>query len=183
VPFLDVEDPLPFRPGRVIVAGTSGSGKTTVARLAGARLGVTPVEIDALHHGPSWTPRPSFEADVQAFAAGPAWATEWQYDRVRDLLADRAELAIWLDLPRAAVMRQVVRRTVRRQVRREKLWNGNVEPPLWTVLTDRRHIIRWAWNTHRLTAERMAALARRRPELPIVRLTGRSQVTRWLERL
>ena len=27
---------------------------------------------------------------------------------------------------------------------RQVLWNGNIEPPLWTVFTDPEHIVRWA---------------------------------------
>ena len=77
-------------------------------------------------------------------------------------------------------MRQVVRRTVLRRLRREQLWNGNREPPFRTVLTDREHIVRWAWNTHQVSAERVVELAARRPELRIVRLRSRTEVTRWV---
>jgi adenylate kinase family enzyme len=134
-----------------------------------------------LHHGPAWTPRESFAADVDAFSAQPRWVTEWQYGSVRDLLADRAELLIWLDLPRRTVMRQVVRRTLRRRLRREVLWNGNIEPPLHTIFTDRDHIVRWAWSTHHKSTLRVAAVRERRPELTIVRLDSRAAVERWCE--
>jgi adenylate kinase family enzyme len=148
VAMLGPVDPLPCRPYRVLVAGTSGAGKTTTAaRIAGV-LGIPHVEIDALFHGSDWTPRPSFESDVHAFSAGPAWATEWQYSAVRAHLAACADLLVWLDLPRSLVMRQVIRRTLVRRLRRQQLWNGNREPALWTIFTDREHIVRWAWNTN-----------------------------------
>jgi adenylate kinase family enzyme len=87
---LGPDDPLPRRPRRVLVAGASGAGKTTVAGRVAAVLGVPHVELDSLYHGPGWVPRPEFEADVYAFTAGPAWVTEWQYTKVRPLLAARA---------------------------------------------------------------------------------------------
>lgn len=180
---LGVGDALPHRPRRVLVAGTSGAGKTTTAARLGLVLGLPHVEIDALFHGPGWTPREDFLADVEAFSAEPAWVTEWQYGAVRDLLADRADLVVWLDLPRALVMRQVVARTLRRRLRREVLWNGNVEPALRTVLHDPEHIVRWAWATHARTGQRIHALGRRRPELPVVRLTSHRQGRAWLEDL
>jgi adenylate kinase family enzyme len=180
VPLLGFGDPLPRRPARVLVAGTSGAGKTTLAARIGEVLAVPHVEIDALFHGAGWVPRPSFEDDVRRFAATPGWVTEWQYPAVRPLLADRADLLVWLDVPRPRVMRQVVARTLRRRLRRERLWNGNVEPPLRTVLTDPEHIVRWAWTTHPHTAERVAALRLQRPELPVVRLTDRREIDRWL---
>jgi adenylate kinase family enzyme len=180
VPLLGPDDPLPRGVRRVLVAGPSGAGKTTLAATTAAALGLTHVEVDALFHGPGWTPRPSFVADVERLAAGEGWVTEWQYGAVRDLLAARADLLVWLDLPRALVLHQVVRRTVVRRVRRQALWSGNLEPPLWTVLTDREHIVRWSWATHAVAATRVRALRERRPELPVVRLRSRREVRRWV---
>ncbi len=148
-------DPLPAAPRRILIAGCSGAGKSTLAAELSARLGLPYRELDALHHGPNWVPRPEFVADVTAFAATDAWISEWQYRAVRALLLDRAELLIWLDLSRWRVFSQLVPRTVRRRLRRVQLWNGNVEPPLWTVLTDRDHLLRWAWRTYPRTAERV----------------------------
>lgn len=170
-------------PRRVLVAGTSGSGKTTLSAHIARALDLPHIEIDALYHGPNWEPRSSFAADVERFSSAAGWVTEWQYGIVRDLLADRADLVVWLDLPKAVVMRQVVRRTVSRRLRREVLWNGNLEPPLWTIVRNPDHIVRWAWTTHHQSALRIAALRERRPELPVVRLHSRTEAARWLAAL
>ena len=173
-------DGLSGSPKRVLVAGTSGSGKTTVARSLAEILGVPHVEIDELFHGPNWRPNPDFVAAVESFSSREAWITEWQYGSVRPLLAARADLLVWLDYPRALVMSQVVRRTIRRRIRREVLWNGNVEPPLRTIVSNREHIIRWAWRTHRKTAQAVEELVRARPGLPVVRLANRAEAEEWL---
>ena len=180
MPILDAVAPLPVRPRRVLVAGTSGAGKTTFASRVAVLLDIPHIEIDALFHGPGWTPQDSFESEVHKFSAGPSWVTEWQYTQVRAILAQRADLLVWLNLPRALVMRQVIGRTVRRRWARQVLWNGNCEPPLWTILTDREHVVRWAWSTHHKTATRVAALLEKHPDLVIVRLTSRNDVERWL---
>lgn len=177
---LSAGDLLPRRPQRVLVAGTSGSGKTTLAARISERLNMRHVEIDALFHGPDWVPREEFEADVEAFIAEPRWVTEWQYSAVRERLAKRADLLVWLDLRRATVMRRVVRRTVRRRLCRQVLWNGNIEPPLWTVFTNREHIIRWAWSTHHKTVQRIAAVGSQLPDLVIVRLRDQKGVDQWM---
>ena len=180
VQYLNATDVLPVRPQRVIVTGTSGSGKRHLAARIGAALQIPHIEIDALHHGPGWTKRPTFETDVWRFAQSPQWVTEWQYSAVRPLLAERADLLVWLDLCLTRVMWQVIRRTIGRSWRREILWNGNLEPPLWTILRDRDHIVRWAWRTHGQTRNRVVDLAEERPHLTIVRLGNRAEIERWV---
>ena len=118
--------------------------------------------------------------DVSAFAAQPRWVTEWQYGKARPLLLRRADLLVWLDLSRAVVMRRVLRRTAQRRLSRTVLWNGNLEPPLSTFLTDRDHIVRWAWRTHHQAAERVAAAVSSRADLSVVRLASQHEVDQWL---
>jgi adenylate kinase family enzyme len=178
--WLTWRDELPYRPARILLAGTSGSGKSTLARTVGAVLDLRYVELDALHHGPHWTPRSEFLNDVQQLAATERWTTEWQYPAARPVLAERADLLILLDLPRWVVMSRITRRTLSRRLHHVELWNGNIEPPLRTILHDRDHIIRWAWRTHTDHVARVTELIQRNPPLPIVRLTTQAQVDGWL---
>ncbi len=46
---------------RIAVCGPTGSGKTTVARQLGHRLGLPVIELDALFHQPNWEPTPEEE--------------------------------------------------------------------------------------------------------------------------
>jgi adenylate kinase family enzyme len=177
---LTARDVLPSTPRRVLVAGTSGSGKTTLAGRIAVTVGARHTEIDALYHGPNWTPRDNFMLDVAAFVAQPTWVTEWQYGKARPLLLRRADLLVWLDLPRVVVMRRVVRRTAQRRISRTVLWNGNLEPPLSTFFTDRDHIVRWAWRTHHENAQRVAAAVTARADLSVVRLRSQRDVDAWL---
>ena len=125
-------------------------------------------EIDALFHGPDWTPRESFVDDVDALIAQRRWVTEWQYPSVRERLAEHADLMVWLDLPRHRVMRQVVARTIHRRLKRVELWNGNREGSLLAVLTDPEHIIRWAWTSHHRNRDHVHSAAVSNPHLTIV---------------
>ena len=180
---LTAEDPLPSRPLRVAVAGVSGVGKTTLAGTIATALGSRHVEIDGLFHGPDWVPRPEFVADVEQFTAEPTWVTEWQYADARRLIAERADLLVWLDLPFRITLARVVRRTLRRRLRRETLWNGNQEPPLHTFFTDREHIVRWAISTRHKYDDRVRTLEQDFPRLIVVRLRSRAEVDQWVQRL
>ncbi|WP_174777043.1 AAA family ATPase [Cryobacterium lactosi] len=178
---LSYDGALPQRPRRVLVAGVSGTGKTTLAARIAGLTGGAHTEIDALFHGPNWVQRPDFLDDVRAFIAAESWTTEWQYSVARPLLAESADLLVWLDLPFLRVtLPRVIRRTIRRRVHREALWNGNVEPPLHTVFTDREHIVRWAVSTRRNYHQRVPQLALEHPHLVVVRLRSQREVERWL---
>jgi len=181
---LSVDDPLPFRPHRVLIAGVTGAGKTTFARRLGALWGLRHVEIDALFHGPGWTPRPRFLDDVRAFAAEDRWVTEWQYtSKGTDVvLAPRAELVVWLAYPRRVVRARLLRRTVSRHVRRTELWNGNTERGLVTMFRrdPEQNILLWQARTLHKWDERMPDVERRFPHLTIVRLRHPREAERWL---
>src|SRR5262245_50276342 len=96
---------------KVVVVGNSGSGKSTLARALASRLGVAYIELDALHHGPGWTRRPTFVADVDAATLGSEWVVDGNYAAVRELLWSRADTIVWLDLSRWLTEWRVVRRS------------------------------------------------------------------------
>ncbi len=178
---LRFDDPLPLRPRRVLVAGVSGAGKSTLARRIARVLDAPYTELDALYHGPEWTPREGFVEDVRMLADQPSWTTEWQYSTARPLLVERADLLVWLDVPFATVtLPRVVRRTLRRSLHREVLWNGNIEPPLRTFFYDREHIVRWSIRTRRKYKGRIPQLDADLPHLAIVRLRTQRELEAWM---
>lgn len=170
-------------PRRVLVAGTAGVGKTTTAGRISRVIGAPHTEIDGLYHGPGWTVRPTSAQDVDMVTSAPTWVSEWQYHGVRRLLVDRADTLVWLDLPKPQALWRLVRRTVRRRRHRTALWNGNVEPPLWTFLTRRDHILRWGIAQRNAMREQVPALVRTAPHLRIVRLRSQREIDRFVEGL
>lgn len=182
---LSARDPLPFPPDRVLVAGVTGSGKTTLARRLAEMWELRHVEIDGLFHGPNWTPRPEFLDDVRAFAAEDRWITEWQYTSkgTDEIMTPRAQLAIWLDYPWPVVRGRLLRRTLSRSIRRTVLYNGNVEKPLRQLLSTRDpddNILAWQTKTRHSWAQQMPVKRERFPHLTVVRLRHPRETERWL---
>ncbi len=145
----------------MVVKGGSGSGKSTFAAELARRLGVPHVELDGLHHGPSWQEATAEELRARVEAAlddARGWVVDGNYEgKLGTLVLDRAELVVWLDLPLHVKLRRLWRRTLRRIRSREVLWNGNRESwrgAFWgaeslfarTVRTHYSHRRRWpAW--------------------------------------
>jgi adenylate kinase family enzyme len=168
---------------RILVAGAAGAGKTTLAARISAVTGAPHTEIDGLYWRAGWTANETFVREVEALVAGDAWVTESQYRQVLPLLAGRADLLVWLRPPRPLVLWRVVRRTVRRRIRRELLWGVNHEQPLWHILTDRDHIIRYAVRGFRMTEDRIRETVDAQPSLRVVQLRSRRDVERLLASL
>jgi adenylate kinase family enzyme len=175
---------------RISVVGTSGSGKTTVARRIAARLGLPHVELDSIYHQPGWTTLPTeeFVARVDALTDADGWVVDGNYREVSDEgpVWVKADTIVWLDVSDARLMQQVVGRTFRRWITREELWNGNREPLSGPFRWDpEQSIIRWAWTRRRPTRERYDAAFTdpTRSHQLLVRLRTRAEIEAWIERL
>ena len=116
-------------PRRFVIIGTSGSGKTSLAKAVSSKLGIPHVELDSFQHGPNWTERPQeeFRASVDAATRAEAWVVDGNYSFARDLIWPRAQVLVWLNFSLPVTFGRVFQRTARRIISREELWNGNRE--------------------------------------------------------
>jgi hypothetical protein len=113
-----------------ILASASGSGKTTLGRRLAEALDVPFHELDAIHHQAGWRELDALELRrrVEPLVAGEGWVIDGAYrSKLGDLVLERADTVVWLDLPRRVWLPRLVARTARRVVTREELWNGNRE--------------------------------------------------------
>jgi adenylate kinase family enzyme len=155
---------------RVVVVGASCSGKTTFARELAGILGSTHVELDALHWGPDWVPkpRPEFGRLTDIATTQPQWVVDGNYRVVRDVVWPRATSIVWLNLAFPTVFGRAIRRTLRRSLTGEELYAGNRES-LRRAFLSRESILLWVLQTH----------GRRRREFRNLKETTRG--LRWFE--
>jgi adenylate kinase family enzyme len=114
---------------RIVVVGTTSSGKSTLASQLAQKIGGGFIELDALHWEPNWveTPDEVFRERVMAAISSQDWVVAGNYSVVRDIVWQNAEAIIWLDYPFHIVFWRLLTRTIRRLVHQEELWNGNRE--------------------------------------------------------
>jgi adenylate kinase family enzyme len=169
-------------PHHIVIAGTTGSGKTTIARRLAAIIGGEHVELDALYWEPGWTPAeiPVFRERVAKAIEAPRWVLDGGYaSHVHDIAWPKADVFVWLDYHFPLVMTRLLRRTFSRVRSGEELWNGNRER-LREQFMSRDSLLWWAVKAH-FKYHRTYPDYFRRPELAHVRFT-RLRTPRQTER-
>ena len=134
---------------RIVIVGTTGSGKTTLSKRLSQMLGIPTVELDAIRHGPNWaeTPDDEFRRRIADSLRGDRWIVDGNYTVARDIIWPRATTLIWLDYPFPLVFWRLFRRTMIRGIMRTKLWNDNTED-LWRHFLTKDSLFLWAIQTH-----------------------------------
>lgn len=132
---------------RVLVVGTSGSGKTAFASALAERLETSHIELDALYWGENWVPNP--EADyIEALSSAlesEMWVIDGNISPQNSAMLHRATSIVWLNYSFPVVFGRAVRRTFRRIRTGERLYAGNQESirqvfdlgwiPWWVIRT------------------------------------------------
>ncbi len=148
-------------PKRVIVLGTSGAGKTSLAIELARTLGVPHVEFDALRHGPNWTETPDdeFRALIAEALSGDRWVADGNYSVAREVAWSKATTLVWLDYPFPVIFWRLTLRIFRRGIFRVELWNGNRER-LRDHFFTRESLWLWVVKTHWRRRQQLPALFR-----------------------
>ena len=146
---------LDFDLRRVVVIGSSYSGKTTLAKQIAGELGAQHIELDAIHWMPNWVQRPPEELrKLTAVAvARDRWVVDGNYQSVRDIVWERATTVIWLDYSFPVVFYRALRRTLSRSLTGQELFSGNRES-LGKAFLSKESILLWVITTfHRRRRE------------------------------
>jgi len=136
---------------RIVVIGTTSSGKSTLAEILSGKLNLDLIELDALYWEANWVKAPNaiFRQRVETAVSSEHWAVAGNYHIVRDLIWPRAEAVIWLDYPLWTIFWQLTRRTFKRWWTQELLWGTNREN-LWMhfKLWSQDSLYHWLFKTY-----------------------------------
>ena len=134
---------------RVVVVGTSCTGKTTFAKRLAKSVGGRHIELDAIHFGPNWTEKPvdEFRELVEKATRPSHWVVDGNYRVTRDIVWTRADTLVWLNYSFSLVWLRALRRTFGRCVTRQELFSGNRES-FRKALLSRESILLWTLQTY-----------------------------------
>jgi adenylate kinase family enzyme len=169
---------------RIVIAGVSGNGKTTLGRQLAQKLGVPFTELDALMHQPGWVPAETetFRREVEeVMDASDGWVLDGMYqDQLGDLVLRRADTLVWLDQPLPLVLRRLVKRAVKDIVSKRDLFNGNRQTWRYAFFT-RDSLVSFAVKSHLKRRREWPEGIGAPPNLEVVRLRSPRDVEHWLE--
>lgn len=171
---------------RVVVLGTTGSGKTTLSRELSRILSVPVVELDAIRHGPNWTETPDdvFRQRVAASLTCDGWIVDGNYSLARDIIWPRATTLVWLDYSFPLVFWRLFGRTMTRGIMRTRLWNDNTED-LWRHFLTKDSLFLWAFQTHWKRRKSLSSVLAS-PDynhIEVLRFKSAGETRKWLERI
>jgi adenylate kinase family enzyme len=133
---------------RISIIGSTGTGKSTLAKQLASILGLECVPIDEHFWLPDWQQRSREEisAEFTQIIERDRWVIDGNYSWLRQKVWDRADTVIWLDYPLPFTFTRLLIRTVRRIVHHEVICNGNFES--WGKALSTDSILLWCLNTY-----------------------------------
>jgi adenylate kinase family enzyme len=164
---------------RILVIGSPGAGKSTLARRLSDQLGLPLIHLDREHWSAGWVSLPNdvWADRVAELAARPSWIIDGNYANTLDVRLNRATTIIWLDLPRWLCMARIVRRVL--------TYRGRVRPDMAEGCPERLNLefLRYAWNFSRHSRSKNEGLLKGlRSDQKLVVLRTPREVANFLNR-
>lgn len=165
---------------RILVLGSPGAGKSTLAAKLGRILELPVVHLDRLFWTPGWVARdrPAFRALIERALDRPRWVIDGNYSATLPLRLERADAAVHLDFPRIPCLLGALRRILAH--------HGATRPDMAPGCPERFDLefLRYIWDFPRDNAPRVArALETSAGRIPVVTLRRRGEVRGLLRSL
>ena len=100
---------------KIIVIGSSGAGKTYLAKRLSDALNIELVHIDRVYWGPGWTEptKDEWKAKLATLLDRESWIIDGNYTNTLDMRLGACDTVIFLDIRRTLCTWRVIRRTLR----------------------------------------------------------------------
>lgn len=145
---------------RIVIIGSSSSGKSTLGNKLSSILNIPHRELDFFFWEENWTEASTevFRSRVDNFTAQEQWIVDGNFaTRVSDIAWARATHIIWLDYPLSLILKQFITRSITRSFKRELLW-GKCRESLWNSILKPNSLLIWILKTYKRNRKRFTKL-------------------------
>jgi adenylate kinase family enzyme len=126
---------------RIIIIGSGGAGKSTLAKILGQRLSIPVIHLDALYWQPNWQPTSETEwiNIQQKLRQNACWIMDGNYGGTLDLRIEAADTIIFLDFKRSLCLWRVIKRYFR--------YRGRTRPDMGSSCPEKLdwEFLQWIW--------------------------------------
>ncbi|MCM1260856.1 MAG: hypothetical protein NC182_06995 [Prevotella sp.] len=167
---------------RILILGSIGSGKTTLANSIQKKKEITVYHLDKEYWLPNWT-RPEhqiWEEKIARFVSEDNWVIEGNYIETLPLRLERADLVIMLDIPTRICIRGVFWRTLKGQfLKRKDLGIGCKD----AFNRSYQELVKWARSFKTIYYPALMQVISQYPRVDVKIFKTRSSAKQFIERL
>jgi adenylate kinase family enzyme len=163
---------------RILVIGSGGAGKSTLARRLGEITGLPVIHLDQAYWRAGWE-KPSkdeWEATVASLVARREWIMDGNFGGTLPRRMQRADAIILLDIPRWICLWRVMKRIVK--------YRGRHRPDMPPGCQERFDLqfIKWIWHyPSKSKPAKLALIAATGPDQRVVILRSSREARRFLD--
>ena len=97
---------------KILIIGSGGAGKSTLAAELGGILGLEVTHLDAHFWSPGWvpTPRPQWIETVEKLKSRDAWIMDGHYGSTLEMRLEASDAVVFLDFPKIICVWRAIRR-------------------------------------------------------------------------
>lgn len=171
---------------KMIITGTTCTGKTTLGKKLSEHFDIMQVDLDEYHFLPNWVEKEQsvFKKDVLSITNSEAnWIVTGSYQTIfKDSLWKDASVIIWLDYNLGVILYRYFKRTYRRVFLKEKCCGENYETLGRTFSKD--SLFLWIFKSYWRRKERMKKWMKDEfPEKEWIVLKRPKETTKYLTQL
>jgi len=163
---------------KIAIIGSSGAGKSQLARAMGEALGLPVIHLDKEHWQPGWTepPKDKWRDRVTELVKRGSWIIDGNFGGTMEIRIAAADTIVFLDLPRTVCCWRIVKRWV--------TYRAGTRPDMAEGCHEKFDLkfLKWVWDfpkRSRPTVLRRLDAADKNKQ--IIRLRTRSEVAAFLD--
>jgi adenylate kinase family enzyme len=172
---------------KIVVLGTSGAGKTTLAKFLAKKFSIHHIELDQLFWNPNWVESPEdvfVEKIKNEINSHENWIICGNYHAAKQITLYHATHIIWLNYPFYKIFYRSLKRNIQRIITKTEPFPGCQESFVNSYLSS-KSILWWVIISHRSRVIKLTKLLTKEnfPNTIIFNITKQNELDKCIQSL